>query len=763
MTQENHEGPLMTRFGFGLEKIGDLCLKRPLPALVIIMLSCFIALYGLSRLTFDGDPGQVFRADNEVSRATDRQAKAFPYAGEQLVLLIESKKPYTAKQLEAIRALHLEMQFIDGVTGVSSIFSARRKVDENGNTPTVLPADLPAEKDIPALLKKLYAHPLVGNLLLSKDLTTSMMIIAFEKTDAGLAGAEKSLDNVRQLTDLIAPAAHLSIIQTGVMAIRYDVLKSLNQDVHILNAAGALLAIIICFVFFRNLALVTIVSIPPLIAVLWLLGIFGLTGRPVTAMNNVLPTLVLVITFCDALHMVQMIRRGLEQGAEVKDAVSKAVFEVGPACAMTSLTTMVACASLVLSSSNAVREFGAAGAGSVFLAFIAVITLVPSLSMMFLKKRQVAEHKTDRFNDFLDRFSARTSRLVETHATAISVVALLVLATSGFAYFNTGTNYDYRQYLSQSSPANSAIDRINDKFGAADVFSVLIETPTASNAPPAALVAAHRQMEKLTGVTTVFSFITALDWLGEMDLSKADALRQTIDRLPPGFRRRIVSADNKTWLMTAYIPNATAATTRLILDRADKALEPIRQAHPATRLSLSGGIARSAYSSPIVIGGLKFSLAVAVLITIIMVGVFVRSASFALLSAIPNLLPLTLVAGGLFITGNTFSLIAVLALTIAFGIAIDNTIHVVNRLQIESRGRDMNQAMQRTLAKTGPVLFAATFLLASGMLVTRLSQLPSIRLFGAYMSVVLVLALFAAIIVLPAMILLIDKWKGKRQ
>ena len=754
----------MTRFGFGLEKLGLVCLKRPLTSLVIIAMSCFIALYGLSHLTFDGDPGQVFRADNEVSRATDRQMAAFPFSGEQLVLLIESKKPYTVKQLEAIRALHLEAQFLDDVSGVSSIFSARLKADENGNSPTVLPADLPPEKDIAALLQKLYAHPLVGNLMLSKDLTTSMMIITFQNPGDGLSDVEKSLNDVKQLTGRIVPAADLTIVQTGVMAIRHDVLKSLNHDVHILNASGALLAIIICFVFFRNMTLVIIASIPPLVAVLWLLGIFGLTNQPVTAMNNVLPTLVLVITFCDALHMVQMIRKGLEQGAGVNHAVRQAVIEVGPACAMTSLTTMAACASLVLSSSNAVRDFGTAGAGSVFLAFIAVITLVPALSMVFLKPRKDKQAQPDHFNTGLDWFSGLIWKLVRNHSISISIVSLLMLVATGYAYFNTSTNHDYRQFLSQSSPANQAIDIIDEKFGGADIFSVLVEAPDNATVPPSALIAAHRQLEKLKGVTAVFSFVTALDWLGAIDTNDPQAMTGVLERLPTSFRHRIVSPDKKTWLLTLYIPNATSAKTRIILDAAEQVLAPIRQQFPTTALSISGGIARSAYSSPLVIGGLKFSLAIAVLITIVMVGIFVRSAKFALLSAVPNLLPLTLVAGGLYITGDTFSLIAVLALTIAFGIAIDNTIHVVNRLQIESRKNDMEQALSRTLRKTGPVLFAATFLLGSGMVMTRLSQLPSIRQFGAYMSIVLVLALFAAIIVLPALMLMLDNWtkRGRR-
>ncbi len=743
------------RFGFGLEKIGLVCLRWPLAALSVVIISALVAVYGLTKLEFDGDPGEIFRANNEVSHATDRQKLAFPSTGEQLVLLIESQTSYSAKQLEIIRGIHLEVQFVEGVTGVTSIFSARERADKDGNSPTIIPADLPEPAQIYPLLQKLYGHKLVGDLLLSKDLTTSLMIIAFKKGDGSFEGTEKSLNEVQAVIDLVSPGSGLEFVQTGPMAIRHDVLKSLNQDVHMLNAIGAIMAALVCFIFFRNIWYVLISAIPPLIAVLWILGSFGLTGQPVTAMNNVLPTLVLVIAFCDALHMMQSIRRQVDMGGDVRQAVRKAIIDVGPACAMTSLTTMVACSSLMLSSSNAVRDFGASGAVSVFFAFIAVITMVPILSVLILKTKEPEDIKPkDWFNRQLDHVSNMTWRLVENHNGKIVLVSLVALVITTFAYFNTETNYDYRNYLGKASPANHAIDKIDKKFGGADIFNILVETDTPSKQPPKAMVEAHRLIEKLDGVRAVFSYVSAQDWAGGKE-----KLDDVIDQLPPGFKRNIVSADNKTWLMTVYIPNRTAAETRGMLDVINKAIDPIRAQYPNIKMEISGGIARSAYSSPLVIGGLKFSLGVAVVITILMVGIFVRSFRFALLSAVPNLLPLTLVAGGLYFSGNTFSLIAVLALTIAFGIAIDNTIHVVNRLQIEREKLDMREALSVSIQKVAPVLVAATMLLASGIAVTRFSRLPSIQEFGMYMTIILVLALFASIIVLPAMILMTERFK----
>lgn len=746
------------RFGFGLEKIGLACLKWPGLSGLLLFIVTAIAAFGVTQLQFDGDPSRIFRADNAVSRATDRQFKAFPSNGRELVLLFESDKPFNARQMEAMREVHLETQFVDKVLSVSSMFSARYKADSNGNTPTIVPYDLPADGNVLPILKTLYAQPYIGDLVLAKGLATAMIIVRFDLKSTQLGETDRVLAEMATLTARLTKGTDLKVTQTGIMAVTNDVLHSINRDVYVLNALGAAIASLICFAFFRNWRYMVVSALPPVVSVVWILGSFGLTGRPMTAINNVLPTLVLVIAFCDALHMMQTIRRRLAVGDDVRSSIKRSIVDVGPACAMTSLTTMAACLSLMLSSSNVVNEFGAAGATSVFFAFIAVITLVPLMSLVLLSSKSVNQSPmSDVFNRFLEKLSLATAGFVLRHTNTIVVIALATLVATLIAYYYTDTDYDYRKFLSAQSPANQAIDVVDEKFGGADIFSILVETGAPANTPPPALVAAHRLLQKWPDVRVVFSVLTARDWLlGDRagDFSANDAL----DKLPKGFKGRLVSADRKSWLITIYFPNKSARSMRERLDGIDRALEPIRKAHPNTHLSISGSIARSAYSSRVVIAGLKTSLGAAVVITIMMVGLFVRSARYAFISAVPNLLPLTLVAGGLFVTGNSFSLIAVMALTIAFGIAIDNTVHVVNRLQIETARQAegasrLADAMTRTLQKTGPVLFAATILLSCGIIVTRVSDLPSIREFGAYMTVVLVLALFSAIIVLPAIIM----------
>jgi predicted RND superfamily exporter protein len=200
------------------------------------------------------------------------------------------------------------------------------------------------------------------------------------------------------------------------------------------------------------------------------------------------------------------------------------------------------------------------------------------------------------------------------------------------------------------------------------------------------------------------------------------------------------------------MPATPAAMTRARLATLEAALAPVRRQYADHTVSVTGIVALGAQASNRLIAGLKQSLALAVVITIAAVALSLRSVVLALLAAIPNLLSLTIVAAGVYVVGERLQIPSVLALTIAFGIAVDNTIHLLNRYRVERRRAGVGDALAVTAEKVGPVLIAATIVLTVGMGVTMLSGLPMIRLFGSLCVVVLLTALAVALIVLPALV-----------
>lgn len=99
----------------------------------------------------------------------------------------------------------------------------------------------------------------------------------------------------------------------------------------------------------------------------------------------------------------------------------------------------------------------------------------------------------------------------------------------------------------------------------------------------------------------------------------------------------------------------------------------------------------------------------------------------------------------------------VIALTIGFGLAVDDTVHLLNHYVIAraaartSGPPDPVQAMRTALAAVSPALVATTVVLAAALMVTGLSALAVVLSFGCVVITVLVFALAADILVLPSM------------
>ena len=144
---------------------------------------------------------------------------------------------------------------------------------------------------------------------------------------------------------------------------------------------------------------------------------------------------------------------------------------------------------------------------------------------------------------------------------------------------------------------------------------------------------------------------------------------------------------------------------------------------------------------------------VSVLATLIVALVFGALCLFPVL-LIPNVLPLMLTGASLHLwAGGELSPTAVLALTISFGIAIDDSVHFLNRFyEARKRGESANRAAQYASATAGQVMVLTTVLLTFGLAITMISGFFPIHLFGGMMILTLWLALVFDLLLLPALL-----------
>ena len=142
-----------------------------------------------------------------------------------------------------------------------------------------------------------------------------------------------------------------------------------------------------------------------------------------------------------------------------------------------------------------------------------------------------------------------------------------------------------------------------------------------------------------------------------------------------------------------------------------------------------------------------------------------RSWLAGLASVLPSLFPIFATGTLLYLTGQGLQFASIIAITVAFSLAIDSTIHFLNRYHLEemrlktgSGVEHTRQSLVKTMHHIGPAVILTTIVLALGLGVTMLSDLPSLRQFGQLTAVCLMAALIGQLVILPATTALIRRF-----
>jgi len=152
--------------------------------------------------------------------------------------------------------------------------------------------------------------------------------------------------------------------------------------------------------------------------------------------------------------------------------------------------------------------------------------------------------------------------------------------------------------------------------------------------------------------------------------------------------------------------------------------------------------------------GLQLDLTLSVLVNVFLIGFAFMSWRVALASVVPNLFPILGTEAYLYLAGSGLQLVTVIALTIAFAIAVDDTVHFLSHYLHARRqeGRDHLDAVKHTLDRIGGAIIATTIILCAGTAIVMTSALPQVALFGSLFVITLGLALLGDLFILPALL-----------
>ena len=741
----------------GFERVGLIPLRFPILSLIILAVLSVAAAFGVERLKVDDSLSQLFRSETPEYKQFEEVTRRFPSAEYDVLVVVEGKALLERQNLEKVRELVTDLQLVDGTRGLVSLFSARQP-PEGGRLPAALfPEELPEGAEYKKLIDRVMSNEIIRGKLLSEDGTLALIVLALDPAIIDGRGLSDVIGEIRKIVAEDLEGATVTGQLSGVPVMQLEIRNAVERDRLLYNAFGFAAGCLIAIIFFRRVSFMIVAAAPPLIAILLSLGALGWLDFRLNMFLNVMTPLIMVISFSDSMQLTFAARDRLIAGEDKYTAFRNAVLVVGPACVLTHGTAGLSFVALQFSDSDLIRTFGEAGFLATVVALLGVLTLVPLLGVLLVRKEAVfvAKAKESDFGvDVLRRFCGWVAARMVSHPGLYSLLSVILVGGLAVIYASLEPRYRLADQVPDKQQAVAASSRIDAKLTGANPIDILIEFPKGASlyAPDTldAIAEVHAIVEKQAGVGNVWSLETLRRWLAEKaGRSDVATLKQYVDILPEHLTRRFLSAEQDAVVVAGRIPDIDASQLLPVVNALDKALGTVRAKHPGYRISVTGLSAIAARNSASMIGKLNAGLTIEFAFVAIFIGLAFRSVTVMFSSILPGIFPVVLSGTVLWAMGEGLQFASVVALTVSFGLGLSATIHFLNRLRLEDKpDKDPAVGVERATVLVGPALILTSLVLACGLAVTVFSDLPTLRLFGWLSAFAMMAALTADLLIL---------------
>jgi uncharacterized protein len=674
------------------------------------------------------------------------------------MIILESENVFTPSVLEHVKQLTDTLAETEGISSVTSLTSIMDiKVDENGlEIGQLIDTDnLPESAEALALLKeRVLSHQNFKGTIVSEDGTATVIVFSLSEDEnmQSLANMVKEKTESLNLPEKIYFAGSPMLITSISQLIAADLKKLLP--------IAFLLISFVLYLGFRSLRGVVLPLLTAVISIIWVLGIMSLTGSEVTMVSNNIPIVLLAVGTAYAIHVLNRID---QVKGDLNQAILIAMTYVTIPVILAALTTIAGFLSFLFGSYlTMVMDFGLYSALGTFIALILSVFFVPALISAFSwkNKGKIVEKSGSEITFFSKYFHLPLHRLLFNRTKAILAIWVVITLLSVGGIFTIKRNVDVRNYFKKDNPARIAEDIMTDKFGGSKPVFVLFKGNVQSPELLNTMLRTEEYMKKSPGVVatqSVAGLIADINGaLGEG--RKIPAEKEKIEQL---------------WFLLDGNENLKKFVSE-DLDEAiiiSKFLSPENKEKKEFEAYMNSFIKENSTADcTISVTGMPFieatmdkslinsqigSLIIAVLFVIIVVSAILRSFAAGIYAAIPIISTIIILFGFMGFAGISLNIATVLVASIAMGIGIDYSIHVISHFNSHiQEGATLSGALDETIAVSGKAIIINVISVSAGFLVLLFSEMVPLEYFGLLISLSMVGSGLSALTFLPVILIL---------
>jgi len=674
------------------------------------------------------------------------------------MIILECDNVFTPDVLKHVSQVTDSVKEIQGVSSVTSLTNIMDiKEGEEGMEIGKLidEGNLPQSPEAFAKLKaKVLSNEMYKGTIVSEDGTATIIIFSlYDDADIqALANAVKEKTESLHLPERIYYAGSPMLITSIAHLISADLAR-------LLPIAFLLIAFVL-FLGFRSARGVVLPLLTATIAIIWVIGIMALMGSNMSMVSNNIPIVLLAIGTAYAIHVLNSIDQVKDN---LNQVIIKALTFVTIPVILAALTTITGFVSFIFGSYlTMIRDFGIYTALGTLFAMALSLFFVPAVISAFSwnKKNDKIKNGETGKSYISGYILVPLQKLLYRQTRGILTVWIILTLVSIGGIFLIQRNVDIRNYFRKGNPTRIAEDIMTKKFGGTKPIFVLFKGDIQSPEVLNTMLLAEEYMKKSPGVTATQSIadlivdINAAFGEGREIPDDKDKIEQLWFLLDGNERlHRFVSEDNTEAIIISKFLLPENDSKKQFDDYMKRF---IKQHSTATcTIEITGMPFIDVTMDRSLINSQIGSLAIAILFVIIIVGGILRSFRAGIFAAIPIISAIIILFGIMGYTGIPLNIATVLVASIAMGIGIDYSIHVISHFNDSlKKGATIYQALADTIGISGKAIIINVISVSAGFLVLLFSEMVPLQYFGFLIFLSMVGSGLAALTFLPVILIL---------
>ena len=590
------------------------------------------------------------------------------------------------------------------------------------------------------------------------------------------------VENLVPKIEKFEKATQIDLRVSGMPYIRTINAENMKSEIGLFIGAALLITSLIFFFFFRSYRATFISICILLFGVMWSFGTLGLFHYKITILTAIIPPLIIVIGITNCIFLINKYQQEIKIHQNQAKALQRVISKIGVSTLMTNLTTAAGFATFMITGNDLLFEFGLVTSINVITVYLLTLLVVPIIySFMSIPKEKHLHHLSKTYISALlnwveniVKYKRKIIYFIYGLLLIFSIIGVSQMKVSGSLIGEMPKNASffkdilfYEKEFSGVMPLEIMIDtkrkkgvlKLSTMKKMDELQTTIAQIPELSKPVSVVNLVKYSKQAFYNGNPAFYDLPTNQEQAFILSYAK-NAAKNTKDNLMKSY----VDSTGQYARITTFMKDIG---TEEMAKVEGKLRKKINEIFPKDNyeVTLTGKALVFQKGTSYLIDNLIESLIFAILMIAGLMMYLFRSVKMVFASLITNILPLCITSGLMGYFDIPLKPSTILVFSIAFGISVDNAIQFMAkyRLDLIQNNGKIKKSVFSALRETGISTFYTSIVLIFGFAIFTLSSFSGTIALGGLISCTLLFAMFANLLVLPALVLTFEKKKATKE